>query len=744
MRWIPLVVISVIVFTMLPSPHVTAISDPTSSVETPRVYGLDFAQEIYERVSETMYMSFIIKLTENGSRWSSAGPTFSDANVYARNWIVKRFNELTNSKAEVEIIGSHQSVVAKLPGWIGGNAPAIMIGGHYDSVPGAPGANDDGTGVATAMELAYVLSKYEWPLDIYFCAWNSEEIGLVGSHEVAAEFASRGIQILQYYNVDMLLVEDPYAPPDERVLMTYNNDERTIYETSHYWADLTRMMSRNLGRDLIVPLASNSFSAWTRSDHYSFIMFDYQGVLFAFESGAGYDTAYHQPTDTWDNAMYNYTLAHETVASIGASIAHTMARSYEAPTRVNYTGTLDEGSRGYYIANTIETSMNLTLTWQGGPIAIDVYSPTRTLLSQIVMENSSGTSIPALSQDFVDDGLHEIVLTGGPSVEYSFEAEYESDIEGDDIPDSQQYWFDIELFTIDHDGDGLSDANEMILGTSIWMRDTDEDAMEDYWEVMYGFDPLSPDDGLEDEDGDGVSNSNEHRNGTSVFSNDTDSDLMPDLYEIVNQLNPILDDSADDADNDTITNYDEFLLGINPQSSDTEGDLLPDNWELFYSFDPLVNDSAQDPDADTLTNLEEYQLGTSPRSSDSDMDIMPDDYEVELGLNPLLNDAEDDADLDALTNLLEYQIGTSPISNDSDLDKMPDGWEYAHNLNPLKNDSMRDPDRDDITNLDEYLRGLNPRVSDKEEGPLILVTFGIGLVAILIPAAIAWKKLESG
>ncbi|MGY5852806.1 MAG: M20/M25/M40 family metallo-hydrolase, partial [Candidatus Thorarchaeota archaeon] len=328
-RWL---LFTLLVLMMLPAPipveSSVYVAPDLERLNPVRIYGQNVADAVFDVVSESRYKSHIIKLTENGSRWTDTTPTFSDANVYAKNWIVKRLGELSMDRIEVEVVGSHHSVVGRLPGWIPGDAPVIVIGGHYDSVPGAPGANDDGTGVATVLELAYVLSSYVWPLDIYFCAWNSEEIGLFGSREVATIFEQEGIEVLQYFNIDMLLVEDVYAPPDERVHMYYNNAEDVVYENSHYWADLTRMMSKNLGLDLIVPIPSTSVSFWHRSDHYSFIQRGYRNVLFAFESGVGYDDAYHQPTDTWDNPMYNYTLARETAASIGSTIAFSMSREY--------------------------------------------------------------------------------------------------------------------------------------------------------------------------------------------------------------------------------------------------------------------------------------------------------------------------------------------------------------------------------------------------------------------------------
>ena len=38
------------------------------------------------------------------------------------------------------------------------DAPLVIIGGHYDSVPRGPGANDNGSGTATVLEVARELS----------------------------------------------------------------------------------------------------------------------------------------------------------------------------------------------------------------------------------------------------------------------------------------------------------------------------------------------------------------------------------------------------------------------------------------------------------------------------------------------------------------------------------------------------------------------------------------------------------
>jgi Zn-dependent M28 family amino/carboxypeptidase len=51
----------------------------------------------------------------------------------------------------------------------------IVIGAHYDSVPGSPGANDNGTGVAAILALANILKSSQPKRNIRFVAFANEE-----------------------------------------------------------------------------------------------------------------------------------------------------------------------------------------------------------------------------------------------------------------------------------------------------------------------------------------------------------------------------------------------------------------------------------------------------------------------------------------------------------------------------------------------------------------------------------------
>lgn len=74
-----------------------------------------------------------------------------------------------------------QNLVGVLPGK-DRTLPAILVMSHYDSVPNSPGAADDSTGVAAALEMARAL-KADGPhaRDVIFLFTDAEEPGLLGA-----------------------------------------------------------------------------------------------------------------------------------------------------------------------------------------------------------------------------------------------------------------------------------------------------------------------------------------------------------------------------------------------------------------------------------------------------------------------------------------------------------------------------------------------------------------------------------
>ena len=146
----------------------------------------------------------------------------------------------------------------------------IVIGGHFDSVPRSPGANDNASGVATLMEAARVLASVPTARTIQFVPFSGEELGLFGS----AAFASERRQgVVAMINLDMV-------GWGER-LMVGNSPGREGAAV-----DTALQIAQRLGIEV------NRFRAGA-SDHVSFERHGIPTIFFH----RGVDPAYHRPTD---------------------------------------------------------------------------------------------------------------------------------------------------------------------------------------------------------------------------------------------------------------------------------------------------------------------------------------------------------------------------------------------------------------------------------------------------------------
>lgn len=88
----------------------------------------------------------------------------------------------------------------------------IIIAGHIDSrvtdvmnfTSDAPGANDDGSGVAAVIEAARVLSKHRFPATLVFAVLSGEEQGLLGGKVLADYAKANGWRVEADLNNDIV------------------------------------------------------------------------------------------------------------------------------------------------------------------------------------------------------------------------------------------------------------------------------------------------------------------------------------------------------------------------------------------------------------------------------------------------------------------------------------------------------------------------------------------------------------
>jgi Zn-dependent M28 family amino/carboxypeptidase len=100
----------------------------------------------------------------------------------------------------------HHNLVLNLPGTSGhkSHQGMILIGAHYDAVPGTPGADDNASGVAVLLELARVFAAQPARRPIRLVAFDLEEYGVKGSEAYATQLWQAHESIRLMLSLEML------------------------------------------------------------------------------------------------------------------------------------------------------------------------------------------------------------------------------------------------------------------------------------------------------------------------------------------------------------------------------------------------------------------------------------------------------------------------------------------------------------------------------------------------------------
>ena len=210
-----------------------------------------------------------------------------------------------------------QNVIATKPA-ISDDAPIVVVGGHYDSVVGAPGANDNGSGTVTVMELARVLKKFNTDdYELRFALWGSEERGLLGARHYVNQLSDEDLdRHVAKYNIDMVATSE-YERAPTLFLETVDGEPNIVTDSALDAAD-------RLG---YVGVEQSQFPA---SDHVPFHFAGIPAAMFIWLGGAGtpwdytIERFYHTPQDTIEENICVDRL--EMVMEIAGSAVHDLVR----------------------------------------------------------------------------------------------------------------------------------------------------------------------------------------------------------------------------------------------------------------------------------------------------------------------------------------------------------------------------------------------------------------------------------
>ncbi len=218
-------------------------------------------------------------------------PTFPDSQPYAiqQNSYENRIAEIKGSEHPEQI---------------------ILIGAHYDTVPGSPGADDNGTGLAAITELTKRFSQRKPARTLRFVAFANEEQPFAGTENMgsrvyAKQAHDRNDQILAMFSLEML---GYYS--DREKSQNYPVPVNGLYpDRGNFIGFISNLKSRELLKTSLLVFRQTAnvpsegialleaIRAIGRSDHASFWAYNYPALMIT-------DTAnfrspyYHTPNDT--------------------------------------------------------------------------------------------------------------------------------------------------------------------------------------------------------------------------------------------------------------------------------------------------------------------------------------------------------------------------------------------------------------------------------------------------------------
>jgi hypothetical protein len=214
-----------------------------------------------------------------------------------RDWLEIRFTEIGLEVGTQTFKAKGQSctnVWGELPGK-DPNLPLIIVGAHYDSTgkstpdwdaasDPAPGADDDASGVAAMLEAARLLSQSDYLHTIRFAAFSAEEVGLVGSQNMADALQDEGREVAMMLSLDPVGFD---ADDLDRLWVVY--DPR--------WPDLAVEMEASARSLDIVAVDRDLIGGGERSDHAPFWL---AGVPALHLATFPQPAEYHTVNDTLD------------------------------------------------------------------------------------------------------------------------------------------------------------------------------------------------------------------------------------------------------------------------------------------------------------------------------------------------------------------------------------------------------------------------------------------------------------
>lgn len=223
----------------------------------------------------------------------------TETGIASSRWIASHWKKLGSARNDVKVeLVKHrrfpqESIIMTITGSKYPNE-IIVIGGHADSINGrskrrAPGADDNASGIATISEIIRVamLTGYKPERTVQFMGYAAEEVGLLGSADIAGQYKKTGKNVIGVMQLDMT---GHHGTSNKDIVMM--SDFTNKYQNAFIGALIDRYLGYSWGYSKC-GYGCSDHASWTRNKYAASIPFE--------STMNDINHKIHTPKDTLDN-----------------------------------------------------------------------------------------------------------------------------------------------------------------------------------------------------------------------------------------------------------------------------------------------------------------------------------------------------------------------------------------------------------------------------------------------------------
>jgi hypothetical protein len=251
-------------------------------------FSKSYLPDLFTQVNETTLYQYINDIQGYGPH-----PTGSDALSEVGDYIYSLFQsfgiQTTYDPWEVDGV-TGKNIIATIPGE---TQSRFIVTAHYDTIEVSPGADDDGSGIASILMIAEILKSFQFHNTITFTIFSGEEIGCLGSTSYAQNAVETDQDIIGVLSLDKI----GYAKTTD----DGNTVRRHADPQSRWMIDISQDIIKKYHSS--IGLTVNGLSFDPSSDHRSFVNLGFSGSNLVEEA---LNPMYHTSEDTIDYINVTY------------------------------------------------------------------------------------------------------------------------------------------------------------------------------------------------------------------------------------------------------------------------------------------------------------------------------------------------------------------------------------------------------------------------------------------------------